>query len=290
MATRIRNVLTIDVEDWHHDAEGLRGTALADPEPRVEANLRRLLELLGEHEAHATLFVLGDVARRFPAVIREAFACGHEVASHGDRHRPVGAMLRREFRTDVQVSLQRLEDLTGARVAGYRAPYFSIKAGVHWPGDVLAEIGVGYDSSVLPIDRPPGFELVSPRAPYRLASGVWEVPVAVNRLGCWNLPLLGGFALRALPLRFVETRLTEFNRELGPAVVHLHPWEIDAEGPEAACLPRVVRRLKRMGRRGLLGKLHRLLAGHAFGSIAEVFPAVVAGANDSTPRHDRPSP
>ena len=287
--TAMRNALTIDVEDWHHDAEGLHGKAVVDPEPRVERNLRRLLELLDECHVHATLFFLGDVAGRFPALVRDAFACGHEVASHGDRHEPIGRMLRREFRADVERSLKRLEDLTGTRVRGYRAPYFSIKAGVHWPGDVLAEVGVGYDSSVLPIDRPPGLELVSPRAPYRLPSGVWEVPVAINRIWFWNLPLLGGFALRALPLGFVEKQLAAFNREVGPAVLHLHPWEIDAGGPEAASVSRALRRFKRVGRRGLHGKLARLLRRHSFGSIAEVFPAIVAGATDSSPRHDRPS-
>jgi polysaccharide deacetylase family protein (PEP-CTERM system associated) len=285
----MRNVLTIDVEDWHHDAEGLHDQSVGAPEPRVETNLRRLLELLEECGVHATLFFLGDVAGRFPALVRDVFARGHEVASHGDRHRPIGSMLRREFRADVERSVKRLEDLTGSRVRGYRAPYFSIKADVHWPGDVLGELGIGYDSSVLPIDRPPGLELVSPRAPYRLPSGIWEVPVAVNRLWRWNLPLLGGFALRVLPLAFVERQLAGFNREVGPAVLHVHPWEIDPDGPEAASVPRVVRRLKRIGRRGLHGKLGRLLRRHSFGSIAEVFPAIADRTKDAPPRHGRPS-
>lgn len=286
--TAVRNALTIDVEDWHHDAEGLLGRAAEAPEPRIERNLTRLLDLLGAHGAHATLFVLGDVAERFPALVRGAFARGHEIASHGDRHRPIAAMLRREFREDVSRGVGRLEDLTGRKVRGYRAPYFSIKAGVHWPGDVLAELGLGYDSSVLPIDRPPGLEVTTPLGPYRLASGLWEVPVSVQRYLFWSLPLLGGFALRALPIRFLENRLREFNRDVGPAVVHVHPWEIDADGPEVTGLSRPVRGLKRLGRRGLVAKLEHLLARHSFGSIAEAFPGIAA-AGSSPPRQDRPS-
>jgi len=269
------NVLTIDVEDWYHDGDGLADSATPKPRARVEHNLARLLDLLDGRHARATLFFLGAVAERFPALVRDAFARGHEIASHGYDHRPVGAWLRREFRSDVARSLALLEDLTGARVEGYRAPYFSIKSGVHWPGDVLAEVGVRYDSSVLPIDRAPGLELVSPRGPYRLASGVWEVPVTINRFAFWNLPLVSGFALRTLPLPFIERRLAEFNDEVGPAVVHLHPWEIDAEGPEAPSVSRPIRALKRLGRNGLVRKLDRLLAAHAFASIAEVFPVVV---------------
>lgn len=286
--TAVRNALTIDVEDWHHDAEGLLGTPAEPAEPRVEHNLARLLDLLDARGAHATLFFLGDVANRFPRLVREALARGHEIASHGDRHRPIAAMLRREFRDDVSSSIARLEELTGVRVRGYRAPYFSIKAGVHWPGDVLAELGLDYDSSVLPIDRPPGLEVVSPLGPYRLASGLWEIPVSVNRYFCWNLPLLGGFALRALPIAFVEKRLRQFNHDVGPAVVHVHPWEIDGEGPEVPALSRAIRGLKRIGRRSLLGKLDHLLGRHSFGSIVEAFPAIVP-AGSSRPRQESPS-
>jgi hypothetical protein len=110
--------------------------------------------------------------------------------------------------------------------------------------------------------------------PYRLPGGVWESPVAVPRFLFWNLPLFGGFALRVLPPRFISRRLVAFNRTFGPAVLHLHPWEIDAHGPEVDTLSPVVRRLKRVGRSGLERKLQRLLAEHSFGSIAEAFPVV----------------
>jgi polysaccharide deacetylase family protein (PEP-CTERM system associated) len=270
------NALTIDVEDWYHDGEGLRGSSPWHQPARVERNLARLLDVCEARGAKATLFVLGEVAERFPGLIRDAFARGFEIASHGSRHRPIAAWLRREFREDVARSLSTLEDLTGARVLGYRAPYFSIKAGVHWPGDVLAELAVAYDSSVLPVDRPPGLELVSPRSPYRLASGVWEIPVAISRLWYWNLPLLGGFALRALPVGFVERQLEAFHREVGPAVLHLHPWEIDPDGPEPSSVPFALRSLKRMGRSGLAAKLERLLRRHTFGTIADVFSGIVA--------------
>jgi hypothetical protein len=84
--------------------------------------------------------------------------------------------------------------------------------------------------------------------------------------------MLGGFALRALPEAFVRRRLEEFNAEIGPAVLHVHPWEIDPDAPEAESVPRTVRGLKRVGRKGLAEKLRRLLRDYSFGSIAEVFP------------------
>lgn len=272
----MRNALTIDVEDWYHDAEGLGGSAPAVAEARVDRNLTRLLDVVEESGARATLFVLGEVAERFPGLVRDAAARGHEIASHGYRHRPIPALLRREFREQLRRSIDLLSDLGGAPVTGFRAPYFSIKAGVRWPVEILAESGVAYDSSILPIDRPPGLEVVSPRRPYRLESGVWEVPVAVSRFLFWHLPLLGGFALRALPASFVIRRLEQFNEEVGPAVIHLHPWEIDADGPEVEAVGPAVRALKRFGRSTLEGKLRRLLCGRAFAPIPEVFPEVTA--------------
>ena len=105
---------------------------------------------------------------------------------------------------------------------------------------------------------------------------------AINRFAFWNLPLVSGFALRVLPVPFIERRLAEFNLEVGPAVVHLHPWELDSEGPEPPSVSRPIRALKRVGRTGLARKLDRLLAAHAFASIAEVFPVVAPGAAMTT--------
>lgn len=270
------NALTIDVEDWYHDGDGIGDGCPGAPAARVDRNLRRLLDLLDTAGARATLFFLGEVAERFPGLVREAHARGHEIASHGCGHKPVRALLHREFREQLRRSIDLLSDVTGAKVCGYRAPYFSIRAGVAWPTRILAEEGIAYDSSILPIDRVPGLELVTPRAPYRLPSGVWEVPVSVSRyLFFWHLPLLGGFALRALPYGFLRRRLDEFNREVGPAVIHLHPWEIDPEGPEVDSIPAVVRGFKKFGRRGLFAKLERLLCEVRLGSIATVFPQVV---------------
>ena len=60
------DVFTIDVEDWFHIMEvtGTPELASWDALPsRIEANLRALLELLGECNVKATCFVLGWVAR-----------------------------------------------------------------------------------------------------------------------------------------------------------------------------------------------------------------------------------
>ena len=169
-----------------------------------------------------------------------------------------------------------LEDLTGTPVRGYRAPYFAIRAGVRWPIEQLAEAGYEYDSSVLAIDRPPGLELVSPRAPYRHHNGLWEVPVAVLQLfRFWHLPAASGWGLRVLPPRWLARGLQCFERDVGAGLFYLHPWELDVDSPTG---PGAGRWLLRLGRARLAPRLAALLRERRFVSIPEAFPAVAAPA------------
>jgi polysaccharide deacetylase family protein (PEP-CTERM system associated) len=255
------------VEDWYHDA------ALGEPdrlEHRVEANTEKLIELFADHGVRATFFILGEVAERVPRLVRRVSEAGHEVGSHGYRHRPVSHVLRREFRDDVKRSIEVLEDASGQRVRGFRAPYFSIKAGVRWPIETLAELGLVYDSSVLAIDRPPGLELVCPRSPFRHAGGIWEVPVGVLQLlFFWHLPVASGAGLRMLPPRLFWRCIRHFERDVGAAVFYLHPWELDPGSPTAAGAGRW---LLRFGRQRLAERLATLLRQRSFAPIGEVFP------------------
>jgi polysaccharide deacetylase family protein (PEP-CTERM system associated) len=266
-----RHALTVDVEDWYHDGGLVVGE---EGEHRVERNTEALLELFAGHGVRATLFFLSEVAERYPALVRRAAGAGHEIASHGHGHRPLSKLLRDEFRDDVRRSVAILEDVTGQRVHGYRAPYFSIKAGVRWPIDVLAEAGLAYDSSILAIDRPPGLELVCPRAPFRLHNGLWEVPVGILQMfHFWHLPLAGGTGLRFLPPALLLRLVRRFERDVGQAVFYLHPWEIDPASPVG---PGSGRWMLRVGRAKLERRLRWLLGVRKFGTIRETFAAVAS--------------
>jgi polysaccharide deacetylase family protein (PEP-CTERM system associated) len=273
-----RHALSIDVEDWYHDGGGMTA---GERDVRVVDNTLRLVELLSTRGVRATFFFLGEVAEHFPALVRRVAAVGHEIGSHGYHHRPVGDLLIPEFRRDVTRSVRLLEDITGGPVRGYRAPYLSIKAGVQWPVQILGDLGLQYDSSILPIDRPPGLELVCPREPFRHGNGLWEFPVAVLQCGpFWHLPLASGNGLRVLPRRVLDRWLRRFERDVGPGVFYLHPWELD---PDAPTMPGRGRWLLRPGRRRLTARLAQLLDDREFGTIGEVFasqltePAVASG-------------
>ena len=266
-----RHALSVDVEDWYHDGGTTPGGAASE---RVARNTDLLLELLAAHGARATFFFLGEVAERHPQLVRRAIAAGHEIGSHGHAHRHLSELLWREFRADVARSVAVLQDIAGVPVRGFRAPYFAIKAGVRWPIELLGELGVRYDSSILAIDRPPGLELVCPRAPYQHANGVWEVPVAVLQLlHFWHLPLASGTGLRLLPPRLLRRSIARFERDVGAGVFYLHPWELDPDSPTG---PGPGRWLLRVGRARLFARLAALLGERQFVSIREAFPEVGA--------------
>src|SRR5713101_2863732 len=124
-------VLSVDVEDWFHilDVPATPSMSQWQSLPsRVEMNFRKLLDLFGANDVKSTCFFLGWVAERYPHLVKEASALGHEIASHGYSHTLIYKMSPEEFDWDIRRSKQILEDISGQEVIGYRAPGFSVTA------------------------------------------------------------------------------------------------------------------------------------------------------------------
>src|ERR1700756_4257957 len=176
-------IFSVDVEDWFHILDVPSAPALSEWNglpSRVEKNFFRLLDLFSEHRAQVTCFVLGWVGERFPHLVREAVARGHEIASHGYAHRLVYTQSCDEFYQDVHRARLLLEDAAGVPVVGYRAPGFSSTTETPWFFDTLAEAGYQYDSSIFPARRAHGGVPEGRRDPYRVnGDGILEVPITV---------------------------------------------------------------------------------------------------------------
>jgi polysaccharide deacetylase family protein (PEP-CTERM system associated) len=202
---------------------------------RVDSNTRRVLDLFDECGVKATFFTLGWVAERYPALIREIEARGHEPAVHSFWHRLVYELSPEEFREDTRRAKQAIEQATGTAVTGYRAPSYSITRKSLWALDVLVELGFTYDSSIFPIRHDIYGIPDAPRAPFRWtgANGhLVEFPITTFRtvLGP-NLPVAGGGYLRILPYWYTRFGVRRAASESLPIITYFHPWEIDPDQP-----------------------------------------------------------
>lgn len=271
------NCLTIDVEDYFHP-NAMDGAVRPDQwgalPQRVESNTNRMLDLLEEHGATATFFVLGWVAERYPALVREIVARGHELACHGHLHRLVYELGPDAFRRDVERARALLQDASGEPVDGFRAASYSIVADTMWAIDTLIDLGFSYDSSIFPIRHDlygiPSFDRFRVRL-QRPAGSIIEIPASTLRFFGANLPIAGGGYLRIAPFSWTRWAIRRLNRLEGqPAIVYTHPWELDAAQPRLTTRYRT--RLRHYSRLdGMESKLRRLLTDFRFVPLRAAF-------------------
>jgi polysaccharide deacetylase family protein (PEP-CTERM system associated) len=269
------NALTIDVEDYYHVTafEGQVSRRQWDQYPsRVERNTRRLLEVLARHGVRATFFVLGWVGHRFPGLVREIAAAGHEVGCHSYWHRLIYRLTPDEFRQDLKQARVVLENALGGPVTAYRAPCYSVTRASLWALEILQEEGFRYDSSIHPIWHDRYGIPDAERFPHRIvgATGsLWEFPPSVLRFGKMNLPISGGGYFRLYPARWTDACLRWVNSHYDcPFMFYLHPWEIDPDQPRLPC-PRGTRFRHYLNLSRTLRRLEWLLGRFEFGPLSE---------------------
>jgi len=271
----MRNGLSVDVEEWFQVGAFERVIAKADwdgLDSRVAYNTGKVLDLFGETGVKATFFTLGWVAERNPALIHRIANEGHEVASHGWDHDRVFTMTADAFRADLERARIALEDASGQRVTGYRAPSFSIDQRTPWAHQILAEQGYAYSSSVAPLVHDHYGWADAPKYAYRPVAGsdLIELPITLADVAGRKITTGGGF-FRLFPAAITDRAVARANRdEHRPAVFYFHPWEVDPDQPRVARAP-LKSRLRHYSRLGAMaGKLRGLVKRHDWGRVDAV--------------------
>ena len=269
------NALTIDVEDY------FQVSAMAphiqrdrwDTMPcRVERNISRLLAMLAESGMKATFFTLGWIAQRYPGIVRDIVAGGHEIASHGFGHLRASDQSPAEFDNDIRSAKALLEDIGGTAVHGYRAPSFSIGPANLWAFDSIASAGYLYSSSVYPVQHDHYGNPDAPRFPHRLENGLIEIPVATTKVWGRNLPAGGGGYFRLAPYGLSRWAIARVNRVDGkPAIFYLHPWEIDPEQPRIPGVGFKTKFRHYVNLHRTEGRLRRLLADFRWDTVKRTY-------------------
>jgi polysaccharide deacetylase family protein (PEP-CTERM system associated) len=201
---------------------------------RMDEATRWLLDRLAEEGIQATFFVVGQIARHNPKLVRAIAQAGHEVASHGWDHQRVHRFTPHTFPTDIRQSKDALEQVSGQPVQGYRAPTFSVVRQTAWALDVLAEEGMVYDSSIYPVRHDRYGVHDAPRSPF-LARGcqhtMLEIPPVTLRVLGINAPMGGGGYFRLFPLFMTKWAIRQTLNGTTPpvAMLYFHPWEFDPQ-------------------------------------------------------------
>ena len=229
---------------------------------RVPQMTERYLEFLDRHKMKATFFVVGDVAKQYPELIKAIVRQGHEVACHTNTHIPLTRQTREEFRADMDENMENLFNAGVETLYGFRAPIFSLTEKTQWAYEVLIELGFKYSSSVLPGKNPlhgwegfgREFKLVNQK--------IWELPITLYPKYL-SLPCAGGVYLRMLPFWMTRRAFAYYGDRRQPVLSYFHPYDIDHEEkpflfPDANG-NRLFNQLMYINRKSVLGKLERVI-------------------------------
>jgi len=241
---KMRNLLTFDIEGFieaSHDSMNVPGKYISDVMEReeIESNTLEILDVLSEFKQKATFFILGRIARDMPSLVRQIADSGNEIGCHSFYHRRLFHYSRSEAQVFLADAKRLLENASGKRVYGFRAPDFSITTANLWMFDLLRELGFDYDSSVVPTGLHDVYGIRGfTDVPFRLPNGLIEVPLSTARFAKQKVPFGGGGYLRLYPLTLTKMLFRTANRKGRPCIVYLHPFEMG----------KVIRKIEEIGR------------------------------------------
>ena len=269
------NAMTVDVEEWFHIC-GVNGPLAPHHwdslTSRVVDTTRMLLEDFDRAGTRATFFVLGWVADRHPHLVEEIQSAGHEIGSHGHSHTRVYELGEDAFVADLRKSLASIRGAGANSVAAFRAPEWSINDRSLWALELLARENIRIDASMAPlkivgrIDYPRG-----PHVRDTPAGTIVEMPPLVaDRFG-HVMPMGWGWGMRMSSPRRILRTVESANREGRPAVLMVHPWEVDPDPPRVKLPPRLwVSHYFRLG--GFRRRLSDVVRNLPLGALSDLPP------------------
>jgi peptidoglycan-N-acetylglucosamine deacetylase len=268
-----KNIMTVDFEDYFCD---LPFSEWKKYDSRITETTQILLDLFTKYNIKSTFFVVGYIAQKYPNLINEIKEKGHEIASHSYSHLDLRKATRNEVEKDLLKSFDIIENITGEKVIGFRAPFFSIDNNNSWILEFLKKY-VQYDSSIFPIKTPLYGVPKAPKIIYHPskenfvkndnAEKFIEIPPLTNKIfSMYNLPVAGGFYFRALPYFFISNGIKKINKHNSPAMLYFHPKDLDKNMPKI----KEYSWHYHYGKRNIIEKFERLLHNFEFTSVKDL--------------------
>lgn len=279
-----QHVLSIDLEDGYNLFLRRLGEE-HKPSNSAVALTERIMVFLQKRNVKATFFVLGEVADKYPDLIRSIARAGHELGVHGFNHQKIFELSEQDFRKQISRTRNLLQDISGKEVRGFRAPAFSIRPDTSWALDVLAEEGFYYDSSIFPFKGHrygwPGFPKKPVRLTLRGGKSIIEVPMSTVRFIGRDWPVAGGGYLRIFPWWYTHIAASQLIHLNQPIIIYFHPYDIDTDNSSLPTnfrthqlsLPWKLKwhlRIQNIGRSNVLKKISKLLDLGSFGTFTDL--------------------
>ena len=101
-----------------------------------------ILDILDQYGVKTTFFLVGGWVDKYPDMVKEIFARGHEIGNHSNTHPQMSKLGEEGIREELRMMSDKVEKLTGVRPTLFRPPY----------GD--------YNDRVIQVARAEGYEAV----------------------------------------------------------------------------------------------------------------------------------
>jgi polysaccharide deacetylase family sporulation protein PdaB len=86
-------------------------------------DLDSILETLEKNKIKATFFMTGEWVSNYPEAVKKIAVSGHDLASHGDKHKHMNELSADECRVEINEIHKKVFELTGIEMELFRPPY-----------------------------------------------------------------------------------------------------------------------------------------------------------------------
>ena len=281
------NILTFDIEDWLFVKPNQNNSQ--ERIDTLDRYLNKILYLLDERQIKATFFCVGDMAKKFPEVVRLIDSRGHEIGCHSLHHTWLNKMTPTEVLRDTRQAVDSLEQCIGKKIISYRSPAFSIGNSNPWAFEALAQCGIERDASVYPATRDfggfSGFGYKTPVIIERESITVKEFPICLASLFGQEIAYSGGGYFRFFPLWFIKHEMSRNDY----AMCYFHLSDVIPETSKmmtrkeyeayfkenGSLMNRFKRHIKsNLGKKNAFEKMKSLIQSYDFISIAQADEAI----------------
>lgn len=239
-------ILTFDLEEWFHilDVDFLSDSSKWEGlEVRIIDNTYKILDILYKNNIKSTFFVLGWVAKKYPALIKYISDQGHEIGSHSQNHLLIYNFNQKKFKEDIIQSIDVIQSIINKKVVIFRAPGFSITNESLWAFKVIGESGIIIDSSIFPATRGHGgIKNFGIGRPFLIKYGEYiikEFPINMHKIGRFSIPFSGGGYFRIIPFSLFKY----FANKSDYLMTYFHLRDFDPKQPIIKELP-IIRKFK----------------------------------------------